>query len=109
MSIAIGSDSLFNLNTTNASKTSELEKKLEGKLDQSTDKELMDVCKNFESYLLEQVFKKMDSTIQRSEEEGSEYVDYFRDNMFQEYAKDATDQQGMGIAQMLYESMKRNQ
>jgi flagellar protein FlgJ len=90
-------------------KTSSLEKSLSNNLDNASDNNLMDVCKNFESYLVEQVFKQMESTIPKNEEEDNEYVDYFKDMMFQEYASDATNSQGFGIAQMLYESMKRDQ
>lgn len=109
MSITIGSDSLYNITAQKNDKTSKLHNALSGDLSKADDKELMDVCKSFESYLLEQVFKKMDSSIPRDEEAGSEYVDYFKDMMIQEYADESTAQQGLGIAQMLYDSMKRNQ
>ncbi|ROR21951.1 flagellar protein FlgJ [Mobilisporobacter senegalensis] len=108
MSISIGTDSLYNATLNNSNKTNKLENSLSNKIEDSTDEELMEVCKSFESYLLEQVFKKMESTITKTEEDG-EYVSYFKDMMYQNYAEDATDTQGFGIAQMLYESMKRNQ
>lgn len=108
MSISIGTDSLYNATLNNLNKTNKLENSLSNKIEDSTDEELMEVCKSFESYLLEQVFKKMESTITKTEEDG-EYVSYFKDMMYQNYAEDATDTQGFGIAQMLYESMKRNQ
>lgn len=76
----------------------------------ATDEELMDVCKQFESYLLEQVFKGMEKMIPKSEDENSsasKTVDYFKDTMRQELATQSTDIQGLGLAQMLYESMKR--
>ena len=41
----------------------------------------------------------------------SSYMDYFGDTLTQEYAKSATESnngKGLGIAQMLYEQMKRN-
>ena len=50
----------------------------------------------------------MEATVEKTEEEG-DYVNYFKDMMYQKYAEDATDTDGLGIAQMLYESMKRNQ
>ena len=71
----------------------------------------MDVCKQFEAYFLEQVFKGMESMIPKSDEEdtsASKTVDYFKDTMIQELASQSTETQGLGLAQMLYESMKRD-
>ena len=82
---------------------------------QSTDDELMKVCKEFESYFTEQVFKALEKMVPESDEDSgsgmSSYVDYFGDMLTQEYAATATEGngcQGLGIAQMLYEQMKRN-
>ncbi|MGN0376504.1 MAG: rod-binding protein [Suilimivivens sp.] len=76
------------------------------------DDELLDACKQFESYLLEQVFKEMEKTVDCFKEEDSDpndnLVDYFKDNTLQELASTSTENQGLGIAQMLYEQMKRN-
>ena len=77
-------------------------------VENATDEELMQVCKDFESYLVEQVFKSMEKTVQRSEEEENEYMQYFGDNLYQEYASNISDKGDLGIAQTLYESMKRN-
>ena len=79
-----------------------------------SDEELMDVCKQFESYLLEQVYKEMEKTTKifsDDEDEDSsnaQLVDYFMDSTIQEIANQSTEQQGLGIAQMMYEQMKRN-
>lgn len=108
MSISIGSNSLYspsNSMVSNSTKTDSIEN-----LNSATasDEELMDACKNFESYLLEQVFKGMEKTIPKSEEEESPYITQFGDMLYEEYANDATENEGLGLAQMLYESMKRN-
>jgi flagellar protein FlgJ len=50
----------------------------------------------------------MESTIDRAEEK-SDYEEYFGDMMVQEYAEKVEDQGGLGLAQQLYESMKRNE
>ncbi len=110
MSIAIGNDSLFGataatLDTSDS--TSKLESKLNSNLDNSTDEELMDVCKSFESYFVEQLFKEMKKTVPDNDED-NEYLNYFGDMLYQEYAEDVTERGDIGIAQMLYESMKRN-
>ncbi len=112
MSIAIGNDSLFGavgaaaLNTSD--KAGKLEAKLSGDLDNSTDKELMDVCKSFESYFVEQLFKEMKKTVPASDLDNNEYMNYFGDMLYQEYADDVTESGDLGIARTLYESMKRN-
>ncbi|MBQ9991278.1 MAG: rod-binding protein [Lachnospiraceae bacterium] len=78
---------------------------------QATDDELMDVCKQFEAYFLEQVFKQMEKTVLKDEESSGSstvLVDYFKDSAIAELATQSTENQGLGIAQMLYEQMKRN-
>lgn len=76
----------------------------------STDDELMDACKEFEAYFVEQAFKAMQKMVPENEEgSSSDYMEYFEDTLVQEYAKSATNQgDGFGIANMLYEQMKRN-
>ena len=77
----------------------------------ASDEELLDVCKQFEAYFMEQVFKQMEKTIIKDEaSSGSStaLVDYFKDSALQELTKTSTETQGLGIAQMLYEQMKRN-
>ena len=97
---------------------------------QATDDELMSVCKDFESYFLEQVLKSMEKMAKiDSEDEDSNLFtsmagiggtedtslntlgSYFGDEMMSSYAKLITESnngQGLGIAQQLYEQMKRN-
>lgn len=77
----------------------------------ATDEELLDVCKQFEAYFMEQVFKQMEKTIIKDESStgsSTALVDYFKDSALQELTNTAADTQGLGIAQMLYEQMKRN-
>lgn len=100
------------LNSASQSKTSSLESKADSDYSDATDEELMDVCKEFESYFLEQVFDAMMKTAEvfsDDEEDGyaSKMVDYFKDSAVQELTSQATDQGGLGIAQTLYEQMKR--
>ena len=85
-----------------------------GKADysQAGEDELLEACKQFESYFLEQVFKEMQKTVDCFKDEESDpndnLVSYFRDTTLQELASTSTEKQGLGIAQMLYEQMKRN-
>lgn len=78
----------------------------------ATDDELMDACKQFEAYFIEQMFKEMVKTIP-SESAGSgsmnSMMDYYKDQMIQGISEEASNQNGgFGLAQMLYEQMRRN-
>lgn len=72
-----------------------------------TDEEMMDACKEFESYFLEQIYKGMQATVEKEDEE-DDYTSMFGDMLTKEYASATVKNQGTGLAQMLYESMKRN-
>lgn len=79
----------------------------------ATEEELYDACKQFESYFVEQLIKQMEKMVPKSDEDStvSKYMDYFGDTFTQEIAADiseSNDGKGLGIAQMLYEQMKRN-
>ena len=71
----------------NASASS-LNDTLSGDLSGASDEELMDVCKDFEAYFVEQVMKEMKKMIPEDDK--------------------IVDQGDFGIAQTLYEQMKRN-
>lgn len=106
-----GISSLYDYSTLSSSQKSNLEDKLSSDLSTSTEDELMDACKEFEAYFVEQMFKAMERMIPEREDESSttkNTMDYFGDMLTQEYAKTATEGEGLGIAQMLYEQMKRN-
>ena len=93
------------------SAASNLDKSLKSDYSKATDEELMAACKQFESYFVEQMFKEMQNSIPKSEdseESSNSLVDYFKDNLTQEYAAQASKQQDYGLAQSLYEQMKRN-
>lgn len=90
---------------------SKVEDRLDTDYSKATDAELMDACKQFEAYFMEQMFKEMMKTIPKSEETSSyttNLTDYYKDNMVQELASSSTEQNSLGLAQMLYEQMKRN-
>lgn len=77
----------------------------------SDDEQLMDACKQFESYFVEQMFKEMQKTVPETEysfKSTGTMVDYYRDSMIQEIASMSTETGGLGLAQMLYEQMKIN-
>ena len=75
--------------------------------------ELMDACKQFEAYFIEQMYKAMLKTVPENEgtsNYASSLMDYYKDQMVQGIAGQTTNQSegGMGLAQMLYEQMARN-
>ena len=78
---------------------------------QAADDELMDACKQFEAYFIEQLYKGMMKTIPQSEgtsSYASSMMDFYKDQFIQNMAERTTEQTGLGLAQMLYEQMKRN-
>lgn len=113
------------------SKASSLTNKLTGTdYSKASDDELMSVCKDFESYFLEQVLKSMEkmAKVDSDDEDSNLFTSmtgiggtedtslntlgsYFGDEMVSSYAKLMTNSnqgEGLGIAQKLYEQMKRN-
>lgn len=112
--MSLGVDNLNALyNTNNVSdKTNKLQETLQSDLSKATDDELMDVCKDFESYFTEQMFKSMQKMIPESEDDVSastkQMQDYYKEQMVQTLASNSADGEGLGIAQVLYEQMKRN-
>lgn len=103
---------MYNTQTNNTSeKTSDLENKLSGDLSTASSDELMEVCKEFEAYFTEQVFKAMQKMVPESESSDTATkttMDYIEDMLTQEYASNSSENGGLGLAQMLYEQMKRN-
>lgn len=121
-----------NKDTFVESKTNALESKLNNSdLSKASDDELMKVCKDFESYFVEQMIKSMEkmSKLDSSDNDSSTgslfstlagtkddpsmntLTSYFGDEMTSNYAKMLTEAnagEGLGMAQMLYEQMKRN-
>lgn len=111
MDIGNISDLYSNVYKTNNPSASKLEGKLEGDFTKASDKEMMDACKQFEAYFVEQMFKSMIDTIPKSENTTaytSNLMDYYTDEMVQKLATDSTETGGLGLAQTLYEQMKRN-
>ena len=111
MAISIGGDSLYLQSLQNASqaKTEKLSSSLSSiEKGTATDEELMAACKEFETYLVEQVIKNTKSAMLDDEDSQGEYMKMFGDRLNQSYAEMITETADLGIAQMLYESMKRN-
>ncbi len=115
MGISVGSGANFYTaaaQATTTSKTSKVENELEAKLasnlESASDEEMMDACKSFESYLVQQVMKQVKEAVAKSEDDQGEYMSYFGDMLYEKYAEDIAETGELGIAQQLYEAMKRN-
>ena len=78
----------------------------------ATEEQLLDACKEFEAYFLEMVYKEMEKSAYVFSDEksssNSQLVDYFKDTTLQQLTADSTEKQGLGLAQQLFEQMKRN-
>ena len=92
----------------NSTRSTDVEKTFKQKDKAQTDEEMMEACKQFEAYMIEQVYKSMENTIMKSDEEEGDYVKMFGDMRVQQYAQAVTDQGGVGLAKQLYEAMKNN-
>lgn len=96
-----------------SAKADTIKNKLENSTATPSEEELLDACKQFESYFMEQVFKSMlETTKVFSDDDENGYatkmVDYFKDFAVQELCEQATSGSGLGLANTLYEQMKRN-
>ena len=111
MSIGLGNELLFTQmqQSKNDSKAVGLQNRLTSiNSETATDEEMMEVCKEFEAHLAEKVFDRMKDAMTDNEEEENDYMSYFGDMMYQEYAKTIAENGELGLAQQLYESIKRN-
>lgn len=78
----------------------------------ATEEEMLDACKQFEAYFIEQVLKEVEKTIPKDENmdsSTSNLVDFFKGNVIQEMAEGLQEKSGSrGLAQQMFEQMKRN-
>lgn len=110
---SISSMYLNNVKDSAGSDPADMASKLKNGTKGKSDEELMEACKEFEAYFTEQVFKNMrKAMVPRGEDDTgamSTLKDYFEDELWKNYSSEATKQSNNGLAQMLYEQMKRNQ
>lgn len=101
-------DYISSANEQSRNKISKVTEQVSG---DATKEELLDACKQFEAYFLEQVFKGMEKTIPKNEMHDAStenLVDYFKSTAIQKVAEESTENKGLGLAEQLYEQMKRN-
>ena len=98
-------------NNASAAKTDSLKNSVHGLSSNSTDEELMEVLKDFESYFIEQMIKQMKETFTDDDEESSmasQYTDTFMDYAIEDVADMLLEEVGGSMTQQLFEQMKRN-
>lgn len=90
------------------SQSASLENTLSGVNETTSDEELLESCKEFEAYFIEKVISQAKKSILSQEDEEGEYVKMFSDTFNQSLADSVVESGGVGLAQELYESMKKN-
>ena len=112
MSISLDA-SMLNINSAaNNFNADKVQNTLSGVGKTSTEEELMEVCKDFSSYFIEEVIKeiKENMTLEEEEEDSSlsTLTDFHMDSVIEEISDTMLDQTGNSFVQQLYEQMKRN-
>ena len=98
-------------NNAASSKADSLQNSANGLSSNSTEEELLEVLKDFESYFIEQIIKEMKDTFTDEDEESSvasQYTDTFMDYAIEEVADILLEEVGGNMTQQLFEQMKRN-
>ena len=113
MSISLDSMvSLVDNNATANNNANKIQNSLSGVSSDSTEDELLQVCKDFESYFVEEIIKEIKENLTTEEDEDdsslSTMTDYNMDFAVQEIAEKVVDEVGTNFTQQLYEQMKRN-
>lgn len=74
--------------------------------EQQDDKALREACREFEEYFVNQMFQEMRKTVHSSglipKSQGEKI---FEDMLYEEYSKEIAKEQGIGIAQMMFEQL----
>ena len=99
-------------NTVASNNVSSLQGSLKNISSESSDEELLQVCKDFESYFVEEILKEVqEAMIEEDTEEDSSLstlTDYHMDGVIELVADELVDEVGTNFTQQLFEQMKRN-
>lgn len=101
--------SIYN-NATASASSSKLESLQNRDFSKASDDELMDACKQFESYFVEMVMKEVTKNIDLSGGAtggNATLMDYYKDKTISSLAEQTTETGNLGLAQQMYEQMKR--
>ncbi len=94
-----------------ASEASSFSESLENAMSEKDDKKLLDSCQQFEGYFIQQLYKEMQKTVDSSQSlfKKSQATNTFTDFLIEEHSKNISTTGGIGIAKMMYDSMKAHQ
>lgn len=99
-------------NAAAANDATSLQNSLQGISSDSTEEELLQACKDFESYFVEEILKEVKENLTDDDEEEdssiSTLTDFHMDSVIELMADELVDEVGMNFTQQLYEQMKRN-
>lgn len=115
MSFSIdGISSMVDLTSTTASanNVTALTESLDSVSSSKTEEELLEVCKDFASYFIEEVLKEVKENMTMEDEDTDSTMqsltDYHMDSVIEDISDQLLDQSGNSYIQQLYEQMKRN-
>lgn len=95
-----------------ANYASSIKSSLNGISSESSEEELLQVCKDFESYFVEEILKEVKESMTEDEEDSdsslSTLTDYHMDSVIELVADEVVDEVGSTLTQQLFEQMKRN-
>ena len=100
--------SRLNASGSGNSKASNIEGALKHLDKNASDEELMEACKSFEAYFVSQVMSRVKDAIAPSSEEENQYMTLFKEKLYEAYADDIAQNGELGLAQQLYDAMKRD-
>ncbi|MBQ8280021.1 MAG: hypothetical protein IJZ23_09300 [Roseburia sp.] len=113
MSISLDA-SMLNISSTatNNYNADKVKNSLNNVSSKTSEDELLEVCKDFESYFIEEIIKEVKENMTLEDEEGdsslSTLTDFHMDSAIELISDQVLDQSGMSFTQQLYEQMKRN-
>ncbi len=93
------------------SQASSFSESLEDAMSEKDDKKLLDSCQQFEGYFIQHLYKEMEKTVDSSKSlfKKSQATTTFTDFLIEEHSKNISINGGIGIAKMMYDTMKARQ
>lgn len=95
-----------------ASNAASLKGSISGVSSETTEEELLQVCKDFASYFVEEILKEVKENMMLEDEDEDSTLktltDFHMDSTIEVLADEVVDEIGESFTQQLYEQMKRN-
>jgi flagellar protein FlgJ len=77
--------------------------------EQKDSKKLMETCRNLESVFVNMMFKQMQSTLSKTSlTDGGFAENMYNDMLTEQYSNEATKGKGLGLAQIMYKQLSKN-